>query len=200
MPKNRDLELLYEIGCLRFVPRVWKQFLGMDTANLAEHHFRVIWLSLLLAKMEGGCDEAKVLKMAMVHDVCESRTGDLHHISRQYVKRDEYKAIDDVLASTSLGPEMAKLWREYEERKNIEAKIVKDADFLDVDLEIHEQEAIGRKHLAGWHKQRKIVSKRFYTKSAKKLWKEIQNGSPTSWFDNARSRYTEGDMKPGKHN
>ena len=198
MKSKRDLELLYEVGCMRFINRVWKQFLGPDCANLAEHHFRVMWLALILAKMEGGCDENKILRMALVHDMGESRTGDVHHISRQYTKRDEDKAIKDVFASTSLGPEMIKLWREFEDRKSLEAKIVKDADWLDVDLELKEQQVMGRKHMDGWLKQREIVAKKFHTKSAKKLWADIQTASPTTWFDNARSRYTEGDMKPGK--
>ena len=52
MSQKRDLELLYEMGCLRFINRAWSQFLGSKFANLAEHHFRVIWLSKILAKIE----------------------------------------------------------------------------------------------------------------------------------------------------
>ena len=54
MENNRDVEFLFEVGCLRHVPRTWKQFLGVDFHNLAEHHFRVMWLSLILANKENA--------------------------------------------------------------------------------------------------------------------------------------------------
>lgn len=195
MPKNRDLELLYEIGSLRFINRAWKQFLGPDFANLADHHFRVAWIAMLLCKMEGQGDSGKIVKMALVHDIAESRTGDAHYISRQYTKRDEQKSINDILYSTGLNEEMLALWHEYEERKTIEAKIVKDADWLDVDLEIQEQKAVGRKHMKAWDDNRKIVAQLFYTNSAKKLWKAIKKSDPVDWYRHARNRFVEGDLK-----
>ena len=196
MPKNRDLELLYELGALRFIPRAWKQFFNADFENLAEHHFRVAWLGLILAGMEGRGNHSKILKMALVHDIAESRTGDVHQIGRQYTKRDEKLAIDDILKDTSLGSEMKKLWREYEARKTIEAKIVKDADWLDVDLEIQEQLARGTQNIKVWLANRKLVYKKLHTKSGKKLWQQIHKSNPQDWFKNARSRFNDGDMKP----
>ncbi len=196
MAINRDLELLYELGCLRFIKRGWTQFLGVNFANLAEHHFRVAWLALILSEMEGKkVDTGKIVKMALVHDITESRTGDVHYISRQYVKRDEPKAVKDMLKDTLLKKEMFKVWKEYEERKTWEAKLVKDADWLDVDLEIMEQKAIGRKHLKAWEDNRKAMHKIFFTNSAKKLAKAIKKSDPLAWYRNARNRFTEGDYK-----
>ena len=189
------MEFLYEIGCLRFINRAWKQFLGPNFANLADHHLRVIWTSLILAKMEGQGDPYKIMKMALVHDIGESRAGDVHYISRQYTKRDEEKAVKDILFNTNLGGEFLAAWEEYEERKTIEAKIVKDADWLDVDLEIQEQKAMGRTHMKSWDENRKIMSQIFHTKSAKKLWKEIKLSDPTKWYKEARNRFMEGDIK-----
>jgi putative hydrolase of HD superfamily len=192
---TRDLELLFELGSLRFIQRSWVQFLGPKYANLAEHHLRVIWIAILLAQMEKKGDIAKIIKMALVHDVAESRTGDVHYISRQYTKRDEHKAIRDVFKNTSLEQEMIALWDEYEERKSIESKIVKDADFLDVDLEICEQHALGVNYMNVWKDNRKIIYELFHTASAKKLWKAIQKSSPIDWFKHARNRFVEGDLK-----
>lgn len=198
MKSNRDLELLYEVGCLRFIPRAWRQFFLPQAANLAEHHFRVAWIALLLAKMERNTNEAKILKMALCHDLSESRTGDVHHISRQYTKRDENKAVADIFKNTIFGDEMATLWREYEDRETPEAQIVKDADWLDVDLELQELRAVGVGHTDQWMQQRKIAYKHLHTKSAKKLWQEIKKSSPVVWHTKARSRYTEGDMSKKK--
>ena len=86
-------------------------------------------------------------------------------------------------------------WREYEERKTIESKIVKDADWLDVDLEIREQKAAGRKHMEAWDHNRGLVEKLLYTKSGKKMWRRIQTSDPSDWYRHARNRYVEGDLK-----
>lgn len=71
---KRDIEFLYEIGCLRFIPRAWQQLLVPSGANLAEHILRVMWIAIVIAKYEKA-DIDKVIKMALVHDVSESRTG-----------------------------------------------------------------------------------------------------------------------------
>src|SRR4029079_12703063 len=134
--------------------------------NLAEHHLRVIWLSLIIAKYEKA-DTDKVLKLALVHDIGESRTGDVDYLSRQYVERNEKLAIKDMLQKTALDKEYSDLYKEYAERKTLEAKIVKDADNLDIDLELSEQEVRGIKLKSTWQKQRNYVSKKkLYTKTA----------------------------------
>lgn len=87
-------------------------------------------------------------------------------------------------------------WKEYEERNCIEAKIVKDADNIDVDLELKEQEAQGHTLRSIWKDMRKKVTyKNLYTKTAKKIWEEIQTSNPHDWHLNARNRYTAGDWK-----
>jgi len=183
MTQKRDLELLYEVGCMRFLQRNWRQFLNADFSNETEHSYRVSWIAMTLAAQEGVKDLGKVVKMAMVHDVGESRSGDVHYISRMYTKRDEEMAIEDVFSETSLEKDMVALWKEYEKRESIEAKIVKDADNLDVEFELKEQEAKG------------IVYKGLFTKSAKKMWKDIQDSNPHDWHFLARNRYTAGDWQ-----
>jgi len=198
MSQKRDIELLYEVGCLRFLQRNWRQFLNADFSNETEHSYRVSWIAMVLAAQEGVKDLGKVVRMAMVHDVGESRSGDVHYISRMYTKRDEHLAIEDVFAETSLEKEMTALWKEYEERKSIEAKIVKDSDNLDVEFELKEQEAKGEKIGIYWKDAREIVYKSLFTKSAKKMWKEIQLSNPHDWHFNARNRYTAGDWQKKK--
>lgn len=195
MGNKRDLELLYEVGCLRFLQRNWRQFLNADFSNETEHTFRVIWTALVLAKHEGVRDLGKVVQMALVHDIGESRSGDVHYVSRQYTERDEKLAVKDVFEGTSLDKEMLAIWKEYEERKTIEAKIVKDADNLDVEFELKEQEAKGEQIGKYWRDARKIVYQNLFTKSAQKMWKEIQSSNPHDWHFFARNRFTAGDWK-----
>lgn len=195
MSIKRDLEFIYEMGTLRNIKRAWTQMLGPNVANLAEHHFRVVWLALILAKNENVKNTDKVMKMAMVHDIVEGRAGDVHYISRQYTERNEKLAIDDIIKDTSLS-EFAALWEEYEAKKSIEAKVVKDADNLDVDLELMELFWQGNKIRKQFRDHRGIaVYNSLYTKSAKKLWKAIQKSNPHDWHLRGRNRFNAGDWK-----
>jgi putative hydrolases of HD superfamily len=195
MSLKRDLQFLYELGTLRFVKRAWVQVLSPEMANLTEHHFRVVWLALIIAQHEKVKNLEKVMLMALIHDIPESRTGDVHYISRQYTKRNEKLAIGDMLKDTSL-EEFKKIWNEYEGRRSIEAKIVKDADNLDVDIELREQEFKGNKLKDLLSKTRKdVISKNFYTKTAEKIWDLIQTSNPHDWHLLGRNRVNAGDWK-----
>lgn len=198
MNTKRDIEFLYEINCLRFISRSWVQMFGPNFSNLAEHHLRVIWLALLIAEYENKGDTGKIAKMALVHDVSESRAGDANYIGRLYIQRDQKSALADTFENTALKDEMLKLWDEYEKHKSIEAKIVKDADWLDVDMELKEQISKGETHLQNWQKERKLMLGKFYTKSAKKLFKAIWQSEPSDWYIHAKNRFTHGDFKPTK--
>ncbi len=195
MSIQRDFEFLYEMGCIRNIARTWKQMLGTNFANVAEHTFRLTWIALVLAKMEGGdLDTGKIAKMALIHDITESRTGDVHYVSRLYTTRNERLAIEDMLKGTSVQDEMMEIWEEYEKRESKEARIVKDADTLDVDLELHEQAANGIALEKELHPMREDnVLPRFYTESGKKLFTEIMETNVHDWHTNGRNRHNSGD-------
>ncbi|OHA19421.1 MAG: hypothetical protein A2836_03770 [Candidatus Taylorbacteria bacterium RIFCSPHIGHO2_01_FULL_45_63] len=179
---KRDVEFLYEIGTLRNLPRSWKQVLGMDVANDLEHMVRVMFLALIIARSEGVKDEGKILKMVLVHDLAETRTGDFNYVQKVYVDPDEHRAAKDLFAGTVLDSLRQTFLSEYEERKSIEAKIVKDADNLDVDIEMKEFEEQGSLLPKKWKAfRRKVRDEKLYTKSAKKLWELIEKSDPASW-------------------
>ncbi len=196
MSIKRDTELLYEIGCFRFVNRTWKRFLNADVANNAEHSFRVAWIALTLANYEKGANREKLLKMALVHDLPESRSVDVDYLSRQYVDRREEEAVKDTFKDTALEEEMIGIWKEYEKRECAEAKIVKDADNLDVEMELREQRSQGHSLGSIWEKNREqLVCSRLYTEAAKKFWREINDSNPHNWHLNGKNRFKSGDWK-----
>src|SRR3989344_1712425 len=96
MPKgknfNRDIEFLFEIGTLKNIQRGWRQHFGSDVANILEHTMRVTLLALILARREGIKNEEKIIKMALVHDLAETRTTDLSYIQKVYVDADENRS------------------------------------------------------------------------------------------------------------
>ncbi|OGF69711.1 hypothetical protein A3H65_02175 [Candidatus Giovannonibacteria bacterium RIFCSPLOWO2_02_FULL_45_14] len=193
----RDIELLYEVSAFRNVERVWKQFLGTEVANNAEHTFRVIWIALTLGKYEGKVNLEKIIKMALIHDFEESRCGDVHYLSRQYTKRDKKMAIEDIFEGTILHDEFIKIFDEYEKRKTKESKIVKDADNLDVQIELSEIANKGNKLSATWKKHRdKYVYPKLFTKSARKFWQAFYKSNPHDWhLKSPRNRFNAGDWK-----
>jgi len=178
----RDIEFLFEIGTMKNVDRSWRQHLGMECASNLEHSFRVVFLALLIARREGGADESKIIKMALVHDLAEARTSDLGYMQKIYVASDEERAARDMFAGTSLTDLCDDVLHEYKLRESIEAKIVKDADNLDVDVEMKELEERGSLMPEKWKPSRRIVrDQKLYTNAAKALWDELQSSDPSSW-------------------
>lgn len=191
---DRDLELLFELGTMRHIERSWRQFGGAHLANVAEHSYRVIWIALVLAKAEGA-DIGKVVKMAMIHDLPETRTGDANYVQREYVSSDEKSAMMDILAGTSVAEELRDLWSEYRERQSVEAKIVKDADNLDCDLELQEIRTTGSNLADALAETRQSVFENLHTDSAKRLFLRIQQANSHDWHTRGRNRLNSGDWR-----
>lgn len=180
-PANRDLEFLYEMGTLMNMDRAWRQNFGVKCASDLEHSYRVLFIALLLARMEGGADEALVMKMALMHDLPETRTGDVGYVQKVYVVADEERAARDMLLGTSFS-DFFEVFRAYEKRDSLEAKLVKDADNLDIDIELRELTERGSLLPEKLKGTRKLVrDKKLHTKSAKKLWDLIQKSDVASW-------------------
>ncbi len=186
---SRDLEFLFEIGTLKNVDRTWRQMLGMECANNLEHSFRVAFVALLIARRESaagrapaGVSEEKILKMALAHDLPEARTGDPNYMHKIYTATDDARAAEDLFAGTTFADLCAGALHEYEQRQSLEAKIVKDADNLDVDIELKEFEERVSRLPAKWGENRRLVrDEKLYTESAKALWDEIRGADPSSW-------------------
>lgn len=181
MPTPRDLELLFEIGSLRHTQRGWRQHLATDVATDPEHTVRVIWLALLIARREGRGNEETIMKMALAHDIAETRVSDHSYVQKVYVQADEDRATQDMFTGTRLEG-FIPIIEAYERRDTIEAKIVKDADNLDIDLELKELEEKGHQLPLKWRELRRMIrEEKLYTESAKQIWDEIQTADVSSW-------------------
>jgi putative hydrolase of HD superfamily len=179
---KKDLEFLYEIGTLSNMQRGWGQHIKQKVASVSEHMFRVMWLALIISRMEKAGDENKIIKMAMSHDLAETRTSDLSYVQKVYAHPDETSAFKDLFNGTTVENFYADVVEEYEKRESVEAKIVKDADNLEVDLEMAELQANGFAIPKEWNGFRKdLRDKKLYTESAKKIWDEIQGSNINDW-------------------
>lgn len=189
---QKDINLLFELGNIRFIERMWRRFLGHDFQNLAEHHFRVFWIAMVIASHEEGVDTGKIAKMALLHDIAESRTGDVDYLSRQYVERREEMAIKDMLGGSSLEDEFIELWREYEKRESLESRIVKDADNLDCDFELADQKSKGSS-IINKDTRDFVAENKLYTTTAKQMYKQVYKTDPHIWHRQGRNRRSSGD-------
>lgn len=161
--------------------------MGVDCASVLEHTYRVMWLALIIARLEKTqVDENKIIKMAFVHDLPETRTSDLNYVAKGYVTPNEQLAADDLFKQTIV-EDYKDIWEEYEKRECLEAKIVRDADNLDLDFEQKELEERGHKLPGKWkeHTRRTIRNDSLYTETAKKIWDELQECDPQSWHMNS---------------
>ena len=181
MSIDRDLELMYEIGSLRNVPSGWRQHLATACASDLEHTVRVAYLALAIARNEGLNNDVVILKMALTHDIAETRVSDHSYVQKVYVSADEEKAAHEMFADTSLLDLKESLFA-YDRRDSIEAKIVKDADNLDIDLELKEMEEKGHTLPVKWREFRRVIrDQKLYTQTAKAMWNAIQTSDPSSW-------------------
>ena len=189
---KRDIDFLFEVGTLRKVPRAWQQVLTGQVQNIVEHTYRTAMIAWMIAVAEKA-DTEKVIKIALIHDVSESRTGDIAFMHRDYVVRHEELAETDIFKDTLLEKEAKNLLKEYMDRMSLEAKIVKDADNLDVDLELKELSKIGDSGAMGMQKQHRptIRAKKLYTKTAKKMWDDIQKINPNSWHESLTGKWVQ---------
>lgn len=189
MRSNRDIELLFELGFLRFVKRSWTQFLNPNVENVSEHIFRVSWLAMMIGYKEKA-DIEKILKLSLVHDLGESRTGDTNPVTREYAGgSDEKRAIRDIFSGSFFENEAENLYQEYKERKTKESKIVKDADNLEVDLEVKEQTIMGYQKPKFWSEVRDVAGRNLYTKTARELYKRIKTADPHDWHYHSPNRF-----------
>lgn len=109
-----------------------------DPESVTDHSWGTALLSLIYGEKE-DLDTGKTIKMALIHDLAEYRTGDLvtradselQEIDKENKHELELKAMDELnnLLDTD---EIVELWKEYEERDSKEAKFVKDMDMIEM--------------------------------------------------------------------
>lgn len=178
----------YEMGTMRKIPRSHQQTLLFQdlSDNIASHSFRVTIIGYFLAK-NLGADANKVVKMCLLHDIEETRSGDQNWIHKKYIKSFEDEIRREQLAGFEEIGELKELSKECDERETMEAKITKDADLLDQIFLLREYEWQGSKEANGWlhedgeSEQEKAMS----TDLAKKIAKEAKRQKPSDWWDNS---------------
>jgi putative hydrolase of HD superfamily len=144
MDASSALQLLLNAQRLKCIPRTGWVMRGVPNAeSVADHSFGVSLISLVLAEMiEQPLDQAKLLTIALLHDLPESVLSDLPTPAAVYFPTDakrnaEKKVLDRLLRQLPSAERWQSWWREFEEGTSIEGQIVRDADRLDMLIQAH---------------------------------------------------------------
>lgn len=174
------VNFLFEVGMLKKTPRTGFQFLGSGCESVAEHVLRTMFIGYTLCKLRNDVDELKVLKMCLVHDLPEARTGDMNYVYKKYVTVDEKKAVRELTEELLFGDEIRAIIDEFNEKKTEESLIAHDADQLSLIFQLKECEDLGNKYSKEWIA---FALKRLLTDTAKEMADTvIQTDSSLWWF------------------
>jgi putative hydrolase of HD superfamily len=126
---NRRLSDLERFNNL---PRIRKE-------SVSEHCFYVAFYVMMLSRFIPGINVEKALKMALIHDLEESISGDVPHtlklqypILNEHLEETNKKIINDMFSGFDNPDEYIALWQETRGIETEEARLVKVADYLSV--------------------------------------------------------------------
>ena len=129
---------------LKLEPRQgWKEKLRVGkTESVADHSYAVSMLGLFQAWSRGGYDIERLLKIALLHDLDESITGDLTPDVKRRLGREEVARRKKMAERTIMGllprkarPDWIELWTDLRLRRTKEARLVKDLDQVEMVLQ-----------------------------------------------------------------
>lgn len=175
----RFARFLFEGAILKKTWRTGYAFLGQGRESVAEHTFGMMLIAMILARLCPEADELKLLKLCLLHDVPEARTGDANAVHKRYVVRDETRAVADMVKGLEGGEAIKNLIYEFNEGQNIEAKLARDADQLDMILSLKTHSDTGSNDADIWMP---YVKGRLVTNEAKRLADAILSEHWSCWW------------------
>ena len=144
------LEVVLECNQLKSIPRMGWMVRGVrDGESVAEHSYAVALLSMMLAdRLDIPVDREKVLRIAILHDLPEYVTGDIHAPATKVLGEDakqaaEERILERLFAKVEGGSEYVTLWREFADRSSVEGRLVRAADKLEMFTQAYEYELEG---------------------------------------------------------
>lgn len=129
----RIVDTLIALDPLSDLPRTGWLLRGIRPCeSIADHSYGVAVTVMLLVdalRDEGvEVDGEKALRMALVHDAPEAKTGDVPMPQKTPAMDAALEDLEDAIAARVLPERQRAAWREAEDAESLEARIVKAAD------------------------------------------------------------------------
>lgn len=126
------IELVMAAEQLKDIIRTGWKLSGIDLPeSVADHTFGVVFLSMVVGDTL-HLDTEKMMKMAVLHDVVESKLGDIHYESRTYIGETAITNAEEKAARDLLPEKYLKVWEEYRSKESKEAQVVSACDKLEL--------------------------------------------------------------------
>lgn len=132
----------------------WVQRGVVNAENVATHTFGMAFTAMIMAPyIDDPVDMGKLLTLALLHDLPEALTTDIPSPAWRYlpagIKIDvERGAMQEMLAGNDQAEQLLDLWEELHGDESAEARLVHDADRLDMFIQARMyEEQTGNKQL-----------------------------------------------------
>ena len=141
------LEFLETVVNLKKVSRQgWIDKLNIQTPeSVADHTYSLTVLSMVISDLKHYNSE-KIMKMALLHDLAESKVGDftpdkIDKVEKEKIENLAFKEICSILPE-SLKEEYLEIWHEYVENNSKESQLLHQLDKLEMALQakVYEKE------------------------------------------------------------
>jgi putative hydrolase of HD superfamily len=148
------IDFLDALETLKNLPRTGWLLRGIrDGESIADHCHRTTTTAMIIADtlVERGAtlDVERVMRIAVLHEIAESRVGDIPYPAQRYLPENakeeaEAAAARELLAPLgTLGDRYYDLWDEFERRETPESMVVRVADKLEMLVQAWEYERAG---------------------------------------------------------
>jgi putative hydrolases of HD superfamily len=142
------LALFDRINEMKRLPRTGWLFAGVaGPESIADHTYATALIAVVLAEvvnldplaqgLSGPLDLSQLTRLALIHDLAESVLTDLPKRSAALLSPDvkhaaEQRAMEQILANFPNSKTYLELWSDYDRSATPEARLVRDADKLDM--------------------------------------------------------------------
>lgn len=169
--------LLHGNQLKRTVRTGWVQRGVPNAESVAAHSYGVAFAALLLLQLiEEPLNAGKVLAMALLHDLPEGLTTDIPTPAWRYLPsgiktKVERGAMEEILGTAEPTTDLLALWEEFDAGQTAEARLIHDADKIDMFLQaLVYEEQTANKHLREFW----AVPHRFHFSEAQAIYERLR--------------------------
>lgn len=200
--------LMAQANHLKQLPRTGWLYAGIASPeSVADHSYSVALLAMQLGSiinqdwqgealnepaLSGPLELGMAVRMALVHDLAESVLTDLPKRSVDLIGKDvksksERAALERLVGSLPNAVTIMDLWQDYDNASTPEARLVKDADKLEMVFQAHCYEVQGHVNLSEfWH------GHQWHYLSSRRFFQEIRSHRDRRKVDNEKDSSDDG--------